>query len=296
MVADIVTAYRIRIANLAWMSPQAKEKALVKLASLRIGIGYPDTWIDYSTLDVRRGDAIGNLRRAEAFNRLRNLAKLKQPADPDEWRIDPQIVGAVIVFSPNTETFSAGILQPPYFDPRGDTASNYGSAGAGIAHEISHSFDELGNIYDDQGRLGNWWTGDDLAKYHAAAAKMVSQYDGYCPFSDLCVNGKQVLSENIADLAGLLVAHDAYLLSLKGKSDLVIDGLNGEQRFFVAFSQRWRKAQTEAALRRQIKTDHHAPGEYRSDTVRNVDAWYKAFEIAPRDKLYLKSEDRVRIW
>jgi predicted metalloendopeptidase len=296
MVADIVTAYRIRIANLAWMSPQAKEKALVKLASLRIGIGYPDTWIDYSTLDVRRGDAIGNLRRAEAFNRLRNLAKLKQPADPDEWRIDPQIVGAVIVFSPNTETFSAGILQPPYFDPRGDTASNYGSAGAGIAHEISHSFDELGNIYDDQGRLGNWWTGDDLAKYHAAAAKMVSQYDGYCPFSDLCVNGKQVLSENIADLAGLLVAHDAYLLSLKGKSDLVIDGLNGEQRFFVAFSQRWRKAQTEAALRRQIKTDHHAPGEYRSDTVRNVDAWYKAFEIAPSDKLYLKSEDRVRIW
>jgi putative endopeptidase len=296
MVADLVAAYRNRIANLTWMSPQAKQRALAKLASLRIGIGYPDTWIDYSTLDVRRDDAIGNVRRAEAFNRLRNLAKLKQPADPDEWRIDPQIVGAVIVFSPNTETFSAGILQAPYFDSQGDAASNYGSAGAGIAHEISHSFDELGNIYDDQGRLGNWWTADDLSNYHAAAAKMVAQYDGYCPFSDLCVNGKQVLSESIADLTGLLVAHDAYLLSLNGKADVARDGLTGEQRFFVAFSQRWRRAQTEVALRRQIKTDHHAPGEYRSDTVRNVDAWYKAFEIAPGDTLYLKPEDRVRIW
>ena len=146
------------------MSPQTKEKALAKLAALRIGVGYPDRWIDYSTLEVMRGDAFGNMRRAEAFNRSRNLAKLKQPADPDEWRIDPQIVGAVIVFSPNTEIFSAGILQPPYFDSQGDAASNYGSAGAGIAHEISHSFDELGNIYDAQGRLGNWWTAEDLGQ------------------------------------------------------------------------------------------------------------------------------------
>jgi predicted metalloendopeptidase len=163
MVADLITAYRARIANLSWMSPRTKEKALAKLAALKVGVGYPDTWIDYSALDVERGDAFGNMRRAEAFNRSRNLAKLKQPADPDEWRIDPQIVGAVIVFSPNTETFSAGILQPPFFDSQGDAASNYGSAGAGIAHEISHSFDELGNIYDDQGRLGNWWTAEDLA-------------------------------------------------------------------------------------------------------------------------------------
>ena len=234
------------------------------------------------------------MRRAEAFNRLRNLAKLKQPADPAEWRIDPQIVGAVIMFSPNSEFFSAGILQPPYFDSQGDAASNYGSAGAGIAHEISHSFDELGNIYDAQGRLGHWWTAEDSAKYHAAAAKLVAQFDGYCPLSDLCVNGKQVLNENIADLAGLLVAHDAYVLSLKGKTDVVIGGLTGEQRFFLAFAQRWRKAQGEAALRRQIATDTHSPGEYRSDTVRNVEAWYKAYEIAPGDKLYLKPEDRVR--
>jgi putative endopeptidase len=296
MVGDLITAYRARISNLAWMSTQTKKKALAKLAALKIGVGYPDTWIDYSTLDVARGDAFGNMRRAEAFNRLRNLAQLGQPVDPGEWRIDPQIVGAVIVFSPNAEFFSAGILQPPYFDSQGDVASNYGSAGAGIAHEISHSFDELGNIYDAQGRIGNWWTAEDLAKYHVAAEKLVAQFDGYCPLSDLCVNGKQVLSENIADLAGLLAAHDAYVLSLKGKPDVVIGGLSGEQRFFLAFAQRWRKTQGEAALRRQITTDPHSPGEYRSDTVRNVEAWYKAYEIAPSDKLYLKVEDRVGIW
>jgi putative endopeptidase len=296
MVADLITAYRARISNLTWMSPETKKKALAKLAALKIGLGYPDTWIDYSTLDVVRGDAWGNMRRAEAFNRSYNLAKPKRPADPGEWRIDPQIVGAVIVFTPNTETFSAGLLQQPYFDSNGDGASNYGSAGAGIAHEISHSFDELGNIYDDQGRLGNWWTADDTANYHAAAAKLAAQFDGYCPLTDLCVKGKQVLSESIADLAGLLTAHDAYVLSLKGKTDVVIDGLSGEQRFFLAFAQRWRKNQSETALRRQITTDTHAPGEYRSDAVRNVEAWYKAYDIAPTEKLYLKPEDRVRIW
>ena len=296
MVGNLITAYRTRIPNLIWMSQPTKEKALAKLTALRIGLGYPDKWIDYSTLDVVRGDAFGNLRRAETFNRLRNLASLRRPADPDEWRIDPQIVGAVIVFTPNTETFSAGLLQPPYFDSEGDAASNYGSAGAGIAHEISHSFDELGNIYDAQGRLGNWWTTEDLTKYRAAAVKLAAQFDVYCPFSDLCVNGKQVLGENIADLAGLLTAHDAYILSLKGKPDVVISGLTGEQRFFLAFAQRWRTVQTEAALRRQITSDTHSPGEYRSDTVRNVDDWYKAFDPAPSDKLYLKPEDRVAIW
>jgi putative endopeptidase len=296
MVAELITAYRARIANLTWMSAETKKKALAKLDALTIGVGYPDTWIDYSTLEVVRGDAFGNMCRAEAFNRLRNLAKLRQPADPAEWRIDPQVVGAVIVFSPNAESFSAGILQPPYFDSQGDAASNYGSAGSGIAHEISHSFDELGNIYDSQGRLGNWWTAEDSAKYHAAAAKLVAQFDGYCPFSDLCVNGKQVLNESIADLAGLLVAHDAYVLSLKGKTDVVIGGLSGEQRFFLAFAQRWRKAQGETAFRRQIATDNHPPGEYRSDTVRNVESWYKAYEITSGDKLFLKSEDRVGVW
>jgi endothelin-converting enzyme/putative endopeptidase len=165
-----------------------------------------------------------------------------------------------------------------------------------MAHEIAHSFDELGNIYDAHGRLGDWWTTEDRAQYHAAVAKLAAQFDAYCPFADLCVNGKQVLTESAADQAGLLAAHDAYILSLKGQPDIVINGLTGEQRFFLAFAQRWRKAQTEVALRHQLKTDTHPPGKYRSDSVRNVDAWYKAYEIEPSDKLYLKPVDRVHIW
>ena len=296
MAGDLISAYRGRISSLTWMSAQTKEKALAKLAALEILVGYPDTWTDYSTLDIVRSDAFGNIRRAEGFLRSRNLIKLKQSVDPIEWPINPQIPGAVIMFSPNAEFFTAGILQPPYFDSQGDSASNYGSAGAGMAREISHSFDELGNIYDAKGRLGSWWTAEDRAQYHAAAAKLVAQFDGYCPFADLCVNSKQVLNENIADLAGLVVAHDAYILSRKGKTDVVIGGLSGEQRFFLAFAQRWRRTQGEAALRKQVKTDTHSPGEYRSDTVHNVEAWYKAYGITPGDKLYLRPEDRARIW
>jgi predicted metalloendopeptidase len=296
MVHDLITAYRARIPNIPWMSPETKQKALAKLAAFTIGVGYPDKWIDYSTLNVTRGDALGNMRRAEAFNRERSLAQLKQPADPAEWRIDAQTIGAIIMFSPNSEFFAAGLFQPPFFDPHGDNASNYGSAGAGIAHEITHSFDELGNIYDDQGRLARWWTEKDTAEYGVRTAKLIEQFSGYCPLPGLCVKGKQVMGENSADLAGLLVAHDAYVLSLKGKTDTVINGLSGDQRFFLAFAQRWRNILNEAALSRQITSDIHAPGEYRSDTVRNLDAWYEAYDIAPADKLYLKPEDRVRIW
>src|SRR4051812_20676132 len=296
MAKDLITAYRGRIAKLTWMSPETKKKALAKLAAFTLGIGYPDKWLDYSSFDVVRGDAFGNMQRAEAFNRSLNIAQLNQPADPNEWRIEAQRVAAIIMFTPNSEFFSAGLLQPPFFDPDGDSAANYGSAGAGMAHEISHSFDELGNIYDAEGRLDKWWTAEDLDRYHAASAKLAEQFSRYCPLADACVNGKQVLGENIADTAGLLVAHDAYLLSQRGKHDVVIGGLTGEQRFFIAFAQRWRKLQDDAALRSQLATDTHAPGEYRSDTVRNVDAWYKAFNVTPADKLYVKPEDRVRIW
>jgi predicted metalloendopeptidase len=278
------------------MSAPTKQKALAKLAAFKIFVGYPDTWIDYSTLEVAHGDALGNMRRAEAFNRSRNLARLKEPVDPIDWPLNPQAPGAVIMFSPNAEFFSAAILQPPYFDGQGDTASNYGSAGAGMAHEISHSFDELGNIYDAQGRLDRWWTDADREAYHALGAKLSAQLDSYCPFADACVKGKQVLNESISDLAGLLVAHDAYVASLKGKPDVVIDGLTGEQRFFLAFAQRWRRLQSEAALRKQVASDTHLPGEYRSDGVRNVDAWYETFKVPPGAKLYLKSEDRAKVW
>ena len=299
MAANLISAFRLRIANLTWMSPPTKQKALAKLDAFKIFIGYPDTWTDYSTVDVKRGDAFGNMRRAEAFNRSRNLAQLKQavfPLENMDWPINAQIPGAVIMFSPNAEFFSAGILQPPYFDSPRDAASNYGSAGAGMAHEISHSFDELGNIYDAQGRISDWWTAEDRAQYQAAAAKLVSQMNAYCPLANLCVNGKQVQTESIADLAGLLVAHDAYIISLKAKPAATINGLSGEQRFFLAYAQRWRKLQTESALRNQIASDTHPPGEYRSDAVRNLDAWYKAFNVSPGDKLYLAPEDRVSIW
>jgi len=278
------------------MSPETKNKAPAKLSALKVEVGYPDNPTNYTMFDVQRGDAYGNMRRAEEFIRRTNLSKLQQPVDPVEWPVNPQTPGAVIMFSPNVEFFSAGILQPPYFDPAGDSASSYGSAGAGLAHEISHSFDELGNIYDARGRLGDWWTAGDRDRYHAITEKLAQQVSQYCPFSDLCLNGKQVLSESIADQAGLLVAHDAYKLSLKGHPDSVIGGLSGEQRFFLAFAQRWRRTQSDAALRRQITTDTHPPGEYRSDSVRNLDAWYDAYGIVPGDKLYLKPEDRVRVW
>lgn len=296
MAADLVAACRARISGLAWMSAETKRKAIAKLDAFTLGVGYPDVWVDYASLDVERGDAFGNLRRAEAFHRSRALARLKGPVDPAEWRIDPQSVGAIIMFSPNAEFFSAGILQPPYFDPDGDAASNYGSAGAGMAHEITHSFDELGNIYDDRGRLASWWTADDLARYRAETAKLVAQFDGLSPLPGLRVDGKRISGESVADLAGLRIAYDAYVLSLKGKPDATIGGLTGDQRFFLAFARRWRRYQTEDALRRQVATDNHATGEYRSDTVRNVDAWYRAFGVAPGDKLYLRPEDRVGIW
>ncbi len=295
MVENIRAAYRTRITGLAWMSPETKAKALAKLAALNIGLGYPDSWTDYSSLEVVRGDALGNQRRAEAFAYRGALAKLGQPADPGEWgQLLPQAVGAVIYFSPNTIQFSAGILQPPYFDWSGDAASNYGSAGAGIAHEVTHSFDELGNIYDAGGRLGNWWTADDLARYRAAAAPLVTQNNGYCLQAGLCVKGTQVLGESLGDLIGLRVAHDAYLLSLKGRPDVVRNGLTGEQRFFLAFARRWRKLQTDAALEQQIAGDIHPPAQYRADTVRNMDAWYAAFHAKPGDKLYLDPKDRAR--
>jgi predicted metalloendopeptidase len=296
MVRDLLAAYRERIPKLTWMSPETKQKALAKLAALQVIVGYPDEWIDYSSFEIVRGDAFGNMRRAESFNRSRDIRRLQQPVNPIDWPINPQQAGAVIMFSPNAEFFTAGILQPPYFDPDGDVASNYGSAGAAMAHEISHSFDELGNIYDAEGRLSDWWTAADRAKYPEATSALAEQMNAYCPLADLCVNGKQVLNESVSDLAGLEIAHDAYILSLKNHPDKIVDGLTGEQRFFLAFAQRWRKVQTEATLRHQLQTDTHAPGEYRSDAVRNIDAWYDAFKIAPGDKLYLKPSDRARIW
>jgi predicted metalloendopeptidase len=298
MVENIRTAFRARLARWTWMSPETNAKALAKLASLRVGLGYPETWIDYSGLAIVRGDAFGNLRRAEAFAYRRELAKLSHPVDDDEWsgQIHPQMVNAILNISPNSMQFSAGLLQSPYFDRTGDPASNYGSAGAGIAHEISHSFDAVGNQYDARGRLAPQWSADDLARYKTASAPLAAQLDACCPMPGACTNGAQVLAESAADLAGLTIAHDAWLLSLHGEPDVARDGLTGEQRFFIAFAQRWRRIQSDAALRQQIATDNHAPPSCRSNLVRNLDAWVRAFGVKPGDKLYLKSEARIRIW
>jgi predicted metalloendopeptidase len=298
MVENIQAAFRTRLAGVAWMSPQTKARALAKLSALRIGLGYPETWVDYGDLTVVRGDAFGNLQRAEAFAYRHEIAKLGRPVDPDEWggSLHPQMVGAILNLSPNSMQFAAGLLQPPYFDDAGDAASNYGSVGAGLAHEISHSFDELGADYDAQGRFERWWTAEDLARFRAASAPLAAQLDGCCPAPGLCQHGQQVLAESAADLAGLAVAHDAYLRSLHGRLDIVRDGLTGEQRFFVAFAQRWRRLQSDAALRRQIETDSHAAPQCRANLVRNLAAWADAFSVKPGDPLYLSPEARSHLW
>ncbi len=296
MVKGLLVAYHARISKLAWMSPQTKEKALAKLSTLRVGVGYPDKWKDYSALQIVRGDALGNIRRAEMFEYKRNLAKLHEPVDRGEWVMVPQEVNAVNLPLANALNFPAAILQPPFFDPEADAAINYGAIGATIGHEISHSFDDTGAQFDARGKFANWWTPDDLAHFQAAGAKLAAQFDTYAPFPDLHVHGKQTLSENIADVAGLSAAHDAYMLSLDGKNAPVLQGLTGDQRFFLAYTQSWREKEREEALRQQITTDGHAPAEYRGDTVRNLDAWYPAFDVKPGQKLHLPPGDRVQVW
>jgi putative endopeptidase len=298
MAENIRAVFRARLAGSTWMSPATKSKALTKLAALKIGLGSPLAWTDYSPLAVMRGDAFGNLQRAETFAYAREVAKLRRPVDGDEWpgQLHPHMVAAILDLSPNTMEFAAGLLQPPYFDANGDAAANYGSAGAGLAHEISHSFDEVGNTYDAQGRLGLWWTKDDLAKYRAASAPLAGQLGECAAAPGLYARGQKIVGESTADLGGLMVAYDAYHLSLRGRSDIVRNGLTGDQRFFVAFAQRWRRLQTEAALRAQVDTDNHAPPSCRSGLVRNMDAWVRAFGIQRGDPLFVPADKRIRIW
>ncbi|HVV82703.1 MAG TPA: M13 family metallopeptidase [Kofleriaceae bacterium] len=296
MVANIIAAFGTRIDGLTWMSPATKEKAKAKLAALKVGVGYPDHWRDYGGLEVVTGDAFGNEERAGLFELHAQLAKLGAPVDRGEWVMDPQLVNAVNLPAMNAMNFPAAILQPPNFDPDRPAAMDYGAIGAVIGHEISHSFDDQGALFDATGKLQNWWTPEDLAHFKASAKQLVAQYDAYRPFPDLAVNGTQTLSENIADVAGLQVAYDAYRLSLGGGQAPVVAGFTGDQQFFISFAQTWRVAMREPALRRLILTNGHAPGQYRAATVRNLDAWYAAFDVKPGQKLYLPEAERVHMW
>jgi putative endopeptidase len=296
MVKNIIAAFEQRIDRLDWMAPQTKAKAKEKLATLYVGVGYPERWIDYSALRVVKGEALGNAERAELFEYRRRLAELGQPVDLSEWWMTPQTVNAVNLPVQNALNFPAAILRPPFFDPGATAAVNYGGIGTAIGHEISHSFDDQGSQFDAHGRLADWWTPEDLAHFKASGAQLAAQFDAYHPFPDLTVHGKQTLSENIADLAGLSATHDAWVSSLGGKPAPSSEGFSGEQQFFLSFGQLWRSKSREPALRQQIITDGHAPAEYRADTVRNLDAWYPAFDVKPGEALYLGPKDRVRVW
>jgi putative endopeptidase len=296
MVKNLVAAFRSGIQNLAWMSPETRQKAEAKLDTLIVGVGYPDKWQDYSSLEIKPGDALGNHQRAVKFKYELAKAKIGRPIDDHEWWMTPQTVNAVNLPLQNALNFPAAILQPPFFDPNADPAANYGAIGAVIGHEISHSFDNTGADFDAQGRLENWWTPADLKHFEAATDALAAQYSSYEALPGLHVNGKQTLGEDIADVSGLTAAYRAYHLSLDGKPAPEIDGLSGDQRFFIAFGQAWRNKTRDAALRQQVVTNVHAPAQFRAETVRNLDSWYQAFDVQPDAKLYLKPDQRVKIW
>ena len=308
MVHNLLAAFSTRIDHLSWMSPATKVKAKAKLATLKVSVGYPDKWRDYSGLKVVRGDALGNAERGELFEYHRNLAKLGTPVDRGEWVMTPQLVNAVNLPVMNAINFPAAILQPPFFDPNRPMVMDYGAIGATIGHEISHSFDDQGAQFDASGKLQNWWTPADLAHFEASAAQLVAQFDAYRPFPDVHVNGKQTLSENVADVAGLAVAHDAYHRAAPASAaaspgglptvpfPAIPPGFSDDQLFFLSYGQSWRQKIREASLRQRLVTDGHAPAQYRADTVRNLDSWYAAFDVKPGQTLYLSPADRVRMW
>jgi putative endopeptidase len=296
MVANIIAAYHKRIARLAWMAPATRAAAQAKLATLRVSVGYPDRWPSYAGLEVVARQAYENADRVERFEYAQALEKLRKPVDRSQWVMTPQTVNAVNLPAMNALNFPAAILEPPFFDPARPAVMNYAAIGAVIGHEISHSFDNLGSTFDAQGRMRNWWTPDDSVHFAASTEALVRQYDAYRPFPDLAINGRLTLSENIADLAGLTAAYDAYRASLGGKEAPRWAGFRGDQQFFLSFAQVWRAKFRDPALRRRLLTDSHSPAPWRARTVRNLDAWYRAFHVAPSDSLYLPPDRRVRIW
>jgi putative endopeptidase len=297
LVENMRAAYKANIEKLAWMGPETRAKALTKLAALRPKIGYPAKWKDYSTMTIVPGDVLANVRASGLWSWRFDVAKLGKPVDKDEWLITPQTVNAYYFPGTNEITFPAAILQAPFFDPNADDAVNYGGIGAVIGHEIGHAFDDQGRLYDATGALNDWWTKADDAAFTARSKGLVAQYNAFQALPGLNVNGQLTLGENIGDIGGLGVAYEAYKRSLGGKEAPVIGGLSGDQRFFLAFAQSWRGKLRDEVLRSQILSNPHAPALNRvNGSVRNVDAWYTAFNVQPGDKLYLAPEQRVKIW
>ena len=296
LVKNIIAAMDVRLSNLSWMDPKTKAEARAKLAMFTPKIGYPSIWRDYSKLEVRRGDAFGNAMRSAEFEYQRQLDKIGKPIDRREWGMTPMTVNAYANPLWNEIVFPAAILQPPFFDAKADPAVNYGGIGAVIGHEISHHFDDQGRKFDKEGKLSDWWTAEDVKRFTALTDQVIKQYAAYEPLPGTHVNGELTLGENIADLAGVTVAFDAYHKSLNGKPAKVIDGFTGDQRFFLGFGQVWRQKYRDAALLQQITTNEHTPSHVRPNVVRNVDAWYEAFAVKPGQSLYLNPENRIKVW
>lgn len=296
LVKNVLAALDTRIGNLTWMQPGTKVKAKRKLANFTTKIGYPDRWKDYGKLDIRADDLFGNALRANQFAHDDNISRLGGPIRRWEWGMTPMEVNAYANFGMNEIVFPAAILQPPFFDPHADAAINYGGIGAVIGHEISHHFDDQGAKYDETGKLADWWTPADVAAFEAAGKALVAQYDAYEVLPGEKLDGTFTLGENIGDLAGLTIAYDAYKKSLGGKEAPVIDGLTGDQRFFLGWAQVWRRNYREQNLSQRITTDPHSPSIQRTWVSRNLDPWYKAYQIKQGQKLYLEPKDRVRIW
>ena len=297
LVANLMVAYRQSIDTLDWMSPDTKKEAQKKLSTFAPKIGYPNKWRDYSKLTVEKKDLVGNVRRATTFEYQRQLAKLGKPLDRTEWGMTPQTINAYYNPQLNEIVFPAAILQPPFFNATADDAVNYGGIGAVIGHEISHGFDDQGSQFDELGNLRDWWTKDDHQKFAVKTKALVAQYAAYSPLPGYFVNGELTLGENIADNSGLAIAYKAYRLSLGGKEAPVIDGLTGDQRFYLGWAQVWRGKSRDAQVIVQIKSDPHSPEQFRGNgTLKNQPGFYSAFGVKEGDKMYLKPEERVLIW
>jgi putative endopeptidase len=299
LVANLIEAYRISIKSLDWMSDVTKVKALEKLEKFTPKIGYPDKWRDYSKLEIKRGDLMGNLSRISKFRSDFEYNKVGKPVDKTEWLMTPQTVNAYYHPLMNEIVFPAAILQPPFFDLEADDAANYGGIGAVIGHEIGHGFDDQGSRYDGDGNLSNWWSDQDRAEFEKRTSKLIAQYDALAPeeVPDTKVNGALTIGENIGDLGGSTIAYKAYKIALNGQQAPVIDGYTGDQRFFLGYAQIWRSKIRSEAMKVRLATDPHSPGEFRCNQIlKNLTEFHNAFDLQQGDGLFMPEEERVRIW